>query len=59
MHKFAVAQGMFVQNTNYSVSSPAQVFIGAPEVFGEAGRQTASQEFNVAFQIFITVLFPA
>lgn len=49
MHKFAVAQGMSVQNTNYSVSSPTQVFIGAPEAFSEAGRQIASQEFTVVF----------
>lgn len=50
---------MSVQNTNYSVSSPTQVFIGAPEAFSEAGRQIESEEFNVVFQIFITVLFPA
>lgn len=59
MHKFAVAQGMSVQNTNCSVSSPAQVFIGAPEAFGEAGGQIASQELNVGFQTFVTILFAA
>lgn len=59
MHKFAVAQGLSAQNTNYTVSSPAQVFIGAPKAFSEARRQIASQEFNVVIQIFITILFPA
>jgi len=42
-----------------SVSSPTQVFIGAPEAFSEAEGQIASQEFKVVFQILVTVLFPA